>query len=489
MKKTIALLLALLLALLPQSALAVQEELVQNEIVALSTEDMEALLSGIVYENKAIDISTMSDQELADVLYAKLHNDFFHDTEGTYLERIGVEYRKAGDTAIAVDLELVQRITRESFGRDFPEDVNLNWIYALGQDVLFEISQGGGTTMSIQEWVRVGDAIFAVGTAVANYGVGSYYSGHFLATMEAAPGTVYGCRLISLEPVEDSDSLRYITAEASSELIESKNAHLAANVLDGDKTTAWCEDVKGVGINEWILLRSNDGSKMHISAIEFMLGYHKSQDHLDKNGVPWEFLVEAEGNYTQKVTLDDMEDCALLNTTVETQWIKFTILNASAGSKFEDTCISEIKLHGIDADDCLNACIDSLPEDETTEPEQKDPAEQDASEPEQETPVDPEQNVPTTDTADRPTETTAPSTEDPTEESTGNKNPFFSTDKDDKDDEKDDEEDDDREDRKDRSDDDEEDPTLLLIAVTAAGAVIIILLVVLIIVASKKKKR
>ena len=31
-----------------------------------------------------------------------------------------------------------------------------------------------------------------------------------------------------------------------------------------------------------------------------------------------------------------------------TGWIKITILDAEAGSKYEDTCISEIRLHGMD---------------------------------------------------------------------------------------------------------------------------------------------
>ena len=481
MKKIVALLLALFLVLLPQSALAMQgsqnlrQPVCAPEAVPVRTEDMEAiesLLVGVPYENKKVDVLAWSDEERANVIYAKLLDDYFRDGAATNLESIGMAYRTDDMGTNYVDLALIQRITQETFGLDFPSDVSLNWIYVVGDEVAFEMASGEGAEMSVQECVRVGDTVLAVGTSVYHYGVGSAFEGHFLATLQAAPDTVYGYRLISLEPVEDAKTLRYLTAEASSELAETKTTHRAANVLDNDLTTAWCESVKGVGVNEWILLRSTDGSKMHISAIEFLLGFHKSQEHLEKNGYPWEILIEAQGDYAQKVSFDDVEDCILLNSPVETEWIKFTILDAAAGNKYEDTCITEIKLHGIDAEPCFRTGIDKLPEEEPTEPEQTEPVETEpTTEPTTEPATEPQEvetTEPTTQTQEN--ETTEPEDTEPS------KSFWDGLDKEDP------EEDRRGETRKNG------DNTVLLVTVIAAAVIIVALLVVLIIVVSKKKR-
>ena len=466
MKRIITVLLALLLVLLPQSALAVHGGLLCSpEAVSLESKEnigaIEELLLGIDYKNEEIHVSDWTDEELGDVMYAKLLEDFYRDGEATCLEKIGIEYRIDDMGDCFVDLALLQRVTKEAFGLDFPEDISLNWLYVMGNEVAFKMASGEFEELSVQECIRIGDTVLAVGTAIRYYGVGSEFKGHFLAHLQEAPGSVYGYRLISVKPIEDSHTLQNLTAEASSELVETKTTHRATNVLDNDRTTAWCESVDGVGVGEWIMLQTVDGSKMHISAIEFLLGYHKSEEHLDKNGTPWEVLIEAEDGYAQRVSFSDIEDSILLKNAVKTQWLKITILDASAGSKYEDTCITEIQLHGIDAEPHFRQYIADLPVEDTTEP------------------TEPEATEPTSTEA----EVTEPTATEPEETETSEDKKFFwELDKEDLS-----EDDPMEEDRKEEPEDDQT-TTLLLVAVIAAAVVIVALLVVLIIVVIKKKK-
>ena len=107
------------------------------------------------------------------------------------------------------------------------------------------------------------------------------------------------------------------------------------------------ESVPCVGIQEWIKLETADGSRMEVAAIEFALGYHKSEKTLDRNGYPTKILIETETG-SQEEIFYEYTDVVVLEHPGSTGWVKITILDAEAGSKYEDTCISEIRLHGMD---------------------------------------------------------------------------------------------------------------------------------------------
>lgn len=112
----------------------------------------------------------------------------------------------------------------------------------------------------------------------------------------------------------------------------------------------WIEGVHGVGINEWIKLETTDGSKMTVSAIEFSLGYQKNNQLLQNNGWPNKVLIECESGYTQEEEFYTCynSDVVALDQPQTTGWIIVTILEATSGAKYDDTCISEICVYGID---------------------------------------------------------------------------------------------------------------------------------------------
>ena len=104
---------------------------------------------------------------------------------------------------------------------------------------------------------------------------------------------------------------------------------------------------EGDGIGEWILLATADGSQMELYAIDFMLGYHKSENLLQQNGAPTSILLEFEDGTQQTAeNLFDM-DVVVLEKPVKTSWVKITILDARRGTVYTDTCISDIELFGL----------------------------------------------------------------------------------------------------------------------------------------------
>lgn len=314
---------------------------------------LNALLIGVSVEQES-EVSKWTDDAICDAIYGKLLWDEYQYSDSSFLSNLDLEYWTDEDWYWHFDLELIQKITRDTFGRDFPGNTYMEDIFVSGSELLIRQAIGESTSLSVQDFVRQGNRITAVGTAVHNNNGYSEFLGCFQAVFEENPSSVYGYTLLSLSHIDGNQDFGKLTASASSELIEPTITHPAGNVLDGDLKTAWVESVYGVGINEWIKLETTDGSKMDVSAIEFSMGYQKSDDLLQKNGWPNKVLIECEGGYRQEAKFYYYTDIVVLNQLVKTSWIKITILEASEGSKYDDTCISEIKLRGIDGTAYLN---------------------------------------------------------------------------------------------------------------------------------------
>ena len=350
----------LLLSCVPQNAYAAQSD--EAVIDALN-----AALIGVVYPQSGQigDVSSWSDNGVSGAISRKLLWDYYWAGEASYLDVLGMDFWTDDEGYWRFDLELIDRITQDTLGRTYPRGGGDEVVRIQGDELLVIFAMGERTSMSVDSISRNGGQIIAKGSAAHLTMEGTQYLGAFTAVFDENPSSVYGYTLRSLSKSEaQNNSIQKqnahqntqntygnVKASASSELEEPWAFHCAGHVLDGDRATVWAEADSGYGINEWVKLESVDGSKLDIAAIEFAMGFQESEDLLRKNAWPYKLLIECEGGYSEVVELSDYNQTVVLKQLVETKWIKFTILEAHAGTKYEDTCISEIRLiDSIEAD-------------------------------------------------------------------------------------------------------------------------------------------
>ena len=315
-------------------------------------EVLNALLVGAeyVFEPDRTEVSAWSDTMVCQMISGKLLWDDYRYSDQSLLGSTGLAYQTKDDGYWHFDLDLIQKITQDTLGRDFPVSAQGELAFVSGNELLLMPAFGESESFAVQNYTKQGDELIAVGTAVHNNTAYSDFRGYFQAVFRKNPASVYGYTLVSLSPIAGNQSFGRLTAEASSVLVEPNITHYARNAVDGDMKTTWVEGAGGVGVNEWIMLTAEDGAEMEISAIEFALGYQKSEQLLVKNGWPTKVLIECENGYQQTAEFYyHAVDTVLLDRPVTTSWVKITILDAVAGTVYEDTCISEIRFYGIDS--------------------------------------------------------------------------------------------------------------------------------------------
>ncbi len=148
---------------------------------------------------------------------------------------------------------------------------------------------------------------------------------------------------------------------ASSALKETSVHHVAARLADGDKTKAWCEAKPDQGVGETFSVAFEPGSEAELAAIGLWTGYAKSEGHFTKNSrlsrvhltlncgggalaipmVDQDFMFE-DANREAFIPLPGLV-CS--QGYVE---LNFEILDVYAGSKYADTCVSEVALYSRD---------------------------------------------------------------------------------------------------------------------------------------------
>ena len=322
---------------------------------------LNALLSGVDYNTQGSSVKEWPDDVIIRTIYTKLQYDDFQGGESSWLKQMGLEYTCSEDGYVHYDIKKIQELTHDAFGRAFPETMTEPYLQISGNEVLLSPSAGDGLRQLLVQDVAAAEdgTVTAVGIAVVRQHSYTEFLGYFRATFRENPNSIYGYTLVTFGKTAETQTLDDLVASASSELQGSGYTHLASFVLDGRMDTAWCEGAGGVGVNEWIRLERADGSKMEIGAIALTLGYHKSERILERNGWPYKLRIECEGGYQQDVVFTEYIDVAVLDRPVETSWVKLTILEAAAGTHYEDTCITEIRLRGITCTDEAPQALDS----------------------------------------------------------------------------------------------------------------------------------
>lgn len=118
----------------------------------------------------------------------------------------------------------------------------------------------------------------------------------------------------------------------------------AAVTVDGDLSTSWQEGVDGYGIGESIRL-DFDGEHQ-VCGFTFWLGNWRGDSWYAENGVP-KLLNIYIGDTVLTVEFPHEKECqyVALSEPVTASYVMFEISSAYEGSKYDDTCIAEIKIH------------------------------------------------------------------------------------------------------------------------------------------------
>ncbi|MEC0235353.1 discoidin domain-containing protein [Paenibacillus kribbensis] len=144
-----------------------------------------------------------------------------------------------------------------------------------------------------------------------------------------------------------TDLMKYrknITAQkiiASSTLSDQAgNSYTAGNIMDGDASTAWCEGVKGDGIGEWIKI--DFGSMQELKGFELINGLAKSSNAFQVNNRVKRMKLEFSNGQTLTIDNDFISN-QFLDKPIYSSFVKITIEAVEKGSKYHDTCMSEIR--------------------------------------------------------------------------------------------------------------------------------------------------
>lgn len=119
----------------------------------------------------------------------------------------------------------------------------------------------------------------------------------------------------------------------------------AKNVLDNNSGTCWCEGASGTGEGETITLTAVN--PQNVGKITIKNGLCSDRDVFYKNSRVRDCRITlSDGTsfqYTLSGEFSEQPTVIRFNSNMVTTYIRLTILSTYPGSKYSDTCISEIK--------------------------------------------------------------------------------------------------------------------------------------------------
>ncbi len=147
--------------------------------------------------------------------------------------------------------------------------------------------------------------------------------------------------------VDETKNTNFNRAIASSQLgSQGSYSYYPQNVIDGNIRTAWVEGISGTGEGEWIEIQSNYIENIHKVCI--VNGYRQDNATYAKNGKINSAELSFSDGSSQIVYFDTVDSDGYTCFNVgnkQTSFVRITLLSCSAGSKYEDTCISEVKIY------------------------------------------------------------------------------------------------------------------------------------------------
>ncbi|MBN2354283.1 MAG: discoidin domain-containing protein [Spirochaetales bacterium] len=155
--------------------------------------------------------------------------------------------------------------------------------------------------------------------------------------------------LVLLLSCADDKKLFHATVaevKASSFVVESVLAYgryHPLQALDGDPLTAWNEGAKGPGIGEWIEIDFEKPVKA--DEIRLMPGYYDPAWYKQNNRIK-SLEIALDGKTMTAALTDGMDEKTIaLNNEAAFSRMRYTITGVHKGTKYDDTCLSEIDFY------------------------------------------------------------------------------------------------------------------------------------------------
>lgn len=137
-------------------------------------------------------------------------------------------------------------------------------------------------------------------------------------------------------------SPRFSFITASSTLAPEGDFSYQVYNLNTNDDTCWCEGVDGLGIGEYVMFSSN--TLQSVSGISIINGYAKDITVYNNNSRVKKLEFEFSDGTTLIKSVSDSRNLQNIhfNKTINTKYIKMTILETYSGTLYDDTCISFI---------------------------------------------------------------------------------------------------------------------------------------------------
>ena len=120
--------------------------------------------------------------------------------------------------------------------------------------------------------------------------------------------------------------------------------------IDGLPETAWAEGVAGPGLREWVLLTFPGTIEVHSVGLDG--GLDRDADVFSANNRIKQVTLEFSSGETLSVPFQDVRGIQniplvrALGSNIKTDWIKIVIEDVFEGTRYDDTCLSEIEVWG-----------------------------------------------------------------------------------------------------------------------------------------------
>lgn len=322
--------------------------------IALQTE-VDSQEEGL-YQKLYTDLSIREKQDLDYQILSKLY--WNEDTVEYYALR--EEYE---------DAELIRKDAAEEVVKDFYGERNIDWEHAYcfeewDNEYVNFVYDNDGAWYAIDSYSIKEDGEYDVleGAVFCETNGGDRsFVGYSKYLFEKNPNTLFGATLVYSEFIRQPDINLAIKAKASSTLDEQfGKTYVAEHLIDGNLNTCWVENVVGTGEGESIEL--DLGKERKVYGVGIYNGYLESKYLYQINGKVSEVQIRAsDGSFVtgefyiaeyDKVKEPIPESEYVKQGTyfkfdqpIMTDKITITILNAVSGEKYDDTCISEIRVY------------------------------------------------------------------------------------------------------------------------------------------------
>ncbi len=148
--------------------------------------------------------------------------------------------------------------------------------------------------------------------------------------------------LLSFKMIYSKQLSNIYAVKTSSSKLEENRLYSAYNLIDGDPKTAWVPTGNKSGIGEWVQFSFDD--PMQVNNLILTNGYAKSDVSFRENNRIKTAILQFDDGKNTKVILKDTTKPQIIPVRKKTRTIRITISEVYKGTKYDDTCLSDVDL-------------------------------------------------------------------------------------------------------------------------------------------------